>query len=64
MFIEVAMCGWDKPTRMDGSRPAEDVATPDGNIYGKVIGGDKYEPGPWETVLTGVAEQLRRLRAE
>ena len=47
-----------------GAGPAEDLATPDSNIYGKVIGGEKYEPGPWETVLTGVAEQLRRVQVE
>ncbi|TSD83570.1 hypothetical protein FFK22_037100 [Mycobacterium sp. KBS0706] len=62
MFVQVLMCGWDKPPRMDGSRPPEDLASPDGTIYGKVTGGSEYVPGSWEAVLTDVAEQLRQVK--
>ncbi|WP_429230140.1 hypothetical protein [Inquilinus ginsengisoli] len=49
---------------MDGSRPPEDMASPDGKIFGKVTGGSEYVPGSWEAVLIDVAEQLRQLKAE
>jgi len=63
MFIQVEMRGWDKPSRIDGSHPVEDQASPDGNIHGVVTGGEEYEPGPWEAVLVDVGEQLRKLQA-
>lgn len=59
---QVMICGWDKPPRIDGTRPAEDLASPDGKIYGQVTGGYEYEPGPWEAVLTAIGEQLRQLQ--
>lgn len=63
MSIRVEMCGWEKPPRIDGSRLPEDMASPDGKIRGRVTGADRYQPGPWEKILVGVAQQLRQVTA-